>query len=178
MTRKATMKQSVKKAVAGGVTIPIARGRGAAGRKTLQSVVAATIVMSPPPKVTKSSALAAVAPTVMLSSSPKLTKRAAAATARRELLDSMMDSVMLSSSPKVTKTAAAATALELLDSGTKPLTGFQRKVLRALCRVPAGQVTTYKQLAQSIQCSSTQAVGQAVSFYFYSAHFMYLYRLA
>jgi methylated-DNA-[protein]-cysteine S-methyltransferase len=64
--------------------------------------------------------------------------------------------------PKGDPDAAAAAARKLLDSGTKPLTCFQRKVLQALCRVPAGHVTTYKQLAQSIHCSSTQAVGQAL----------------
>jgi methylated-DNA-[protein]-cysteine S-methyltransferase len=53
-------------------------------------------------------------------------------------------------------------ALKLLESGAKPLTGFQRKVLQALCRVPAGHVTTYKHLAQSIHCCSNQAVGQAL----------------
>jgi methylated-DNA-[protein]-cysteine S-methyltransferase len=42
------------------------------------------------------------------------------------------------------------------------LTPFQVQVYTALCRVPAGRVTTYKHLAVTINCKSSQAVGQAL----------------
>ena len=42
------------------------------------------------------------------------------------------------------------------------ITPFQKSVYTALCRVPAGSVTTYRHLAQSIHCGSSQAVGQAL----------------
>jgi methylated-DNA-[protein]-cysteine S-methyltransferase len=51
-----------------------------------------------------------------------------------------------------------------LDNDGKPiqLTPFQRKVYSALCHVPEGNVTTYKSLANYINCSSNQAIGQAL----------------
>jgi methylated-DNA-[protein]-cysteine S-methyltransferase len=42
------------------------------------------------------------------------------------------------------------------------LTPFQSQVYLALCQVPQGQVTTYKNIATQINCKSTQAVGQAL----------------
>ena len=39
---------------------------------------------------------------------------------------------------------------------------FQQKVYTACQRIPEGQVTTYKHLAQAIDCGSSQAVGQAL----------------
>ena len=39
---------------------------------------------------------------------------------------------------------------------------FKRKVYEACLRVPKGRVTTYKALAASIDCGSSQAVGQAL----------------
>lgn len=52
--------------------------------------------------------------------------------------------------------------LALLASGRQSVTPFQRKVLEALCHVPEGKVTTYKNLAKHINCKSHQAVGQAL----------------
>eukprot|EP00977_Amphora_coffeiformis_P010623 scaffold2501_cov174-Amphora_coffeaeformis.AAC.19 len=52
--------------------------------------------------------------------------------------------------------------LDLLASGKHPVTPFQKKVLQALCLVPEGKVTTYKYLAQEVNCASHQAVGQAL----------------
>ena len=51
---------------------------------------------------------------------------------------------------------------QLLQSGSKRVTPFQKTVLAALCRVPPGQVTTYKLLADVVKCNSCQAVGQAL----------------
>ncbi len=42
------------------------------------------------------------------------------------------------------------------------VTDFQRKVYAATAKIPVGQVTTYKLLAQYINCGSCQAVGQAL----------------
>ena len=42
------------------------------------------------------------------------------------------------------------------------VTPFQAKVLDALLQVPDGKVTTYKGIAQAINCGSNQAVGQAL----------------
>lgn len=42
------------------------------------------------------------------------------------------------------------------------ITPFQKSVYTALCCVPVGSVTTYRHLAQSIHCGSSQAVGQAL----------------
>jgi methylated-DNA-[protein]-cysteine S-methyltransferase len=42
------------------------------------------------------------------------------------------------------------------------LTKFQRVVYKALCGVPRGKVTSYKALAKSIHCKSSQAIGQAL----------------
>jgi len=44
----------------------------------------------------------------------------------------------------------------------KGLTAFQRRVYRALARVPRGRVTTYGRLAARIGCRSPRAVGQAL----------------
>lgn len=42
------------------------------------------------------------------------------------------------------------------------LTPFQSQVYLALCQVPQGHVTTYKNIATQINCKSSQAVGQAL----------------
>ncbi len=42
------------------------------------------------------------------------------------------------------------------------LSPFQRAVYGALCRVPAGRVTTYAALAHAVGCRSPRAVGQAL----------------
>lgn len=42
------------------------------------------------------------------------------------------------------------------------VTDFQRKVYAATAKIPSGQVTTYKLLAQYLNCGSCQAVGQAL----------------
>ena len=39
---------------------------------------------------------------------------------------------------------------------------FRRAVFAALCRVPAGQVTTYGDLARAVGCRSPRAIGQAL----------------
>jgi methylated-DNA-[protein]-cysteine S-methyltransferase len=39
---------------------------------------------------------------------------------------------------------------------------FQRRVYEATRKIPSGKVTTYKHLAKSIHCGSSQAVGQAL----------------
>jgi methylated-DNA-[protein]-cysteine S-methyltransferase len=44
----------------------------------------------------------------------------------------------------------------------RPPTAFEQKVYAALLKIPSGRVTTYKLLAQSIRCHSSQAVGQAL----------------
>ena len=41
-------------------------------------------------------------------------------------------------------------------------TPFQKRVYAALALVPRGRVTTYKQLAECLGCSSCRAVGQAL----------------
>jgi methylated-DNA-[protein]-cysteine S-methyltransferase len=46
-------------------------------------------------------------------------------------------------------------------TGTGP-TPFQSRVYLAVCRIPEGQVTTYKNIATHIDCKSCQAVGQAL----------------
>jgi methylated-DNA-[protein]-cysteine S-methyltransferase len=65
--------------------------------------------------------------------------------------------------------AAAATVSSSLANNNSStwrqdphLTPFQRRVYDAVCRVPAGRVVTYKSLAESIDCRSCQAVGQAL----------------
>eukprot|EP00339_Tiarina_fusa_P029351 CAMPEP_0117026380 /NCGR_PEP_ID=MMETSP0472-20121206/19404_1 /TAXON_ID=693140 ORGANISM="Tiarina fusus, Strain LIS" /NCGR_SAMPLE_ID=MMETSP0472 /ASSEMBLY_ACC=CAM_ASM_000603 /LENGTH=136 /DNA_ID=CAMNT_0004733379 /DNA_START=101 /DNA_END=511 /DNA_ORIENTATION=- len=44
----------------------------------------------------------------------------------------------------------------------KQITPFRAKVFDALLEVPAGKVTTYKLLAERIDCKSSQAIGQAL----------------
>ncbi len=41
-------------------------------------------------------------------------------------------------------------------------TPFEQRVYDALCLVPEGQVTTYRDLGQAIGCGSSQAIGQAL----------------
>jgi methylated-DNA-[protein]-cysteine S-methyltransferase len=42
------------------------------------------------------------------------------------------------------------------------VTPFQQKVYAALKKIPRGKVTTYKLLAKSLGCNSSQAIGQAL----------------
>ena len=42
------------------------------------------------------------------------------------------------------------------------LTSFQEKVLTAVSQIPKGRVTTYKLLAEHLQCASPRAIGQAL----------------
>ena len=42
------------------------------------------------------------------------------------------------------------------------MTEFRRRVYESLRRVPAGRVTTYRLLADSVDCRSCRAVGQAL----------------
>jgi len=41
-------------------------------------------------------------------------------------------------------------------------TTFETRVYEALCRVPAGNVVTYKTLGSAVDCSSGQAIGNAM----------------
>jgi len=41
-------------------------------------------------------------------------------------------------------------------------TAFEHRVYEALMLVPAGRVTTYKDLGEAIGCRSSQAIGQAL----------------
>jgi methylated-DNA-[protein]-cysteine S-methyltransferase len=52
-------------------------------------------------------------------------------------------------------------ATRVLKKGVGP-TPFQSQVYLAVCQVPEGQVTTYKNIATHINCKSSQAVGQAL----------------
>jgi methylated-DNA-[protein]-cysteine S-methyltransferase len=62
----------------------------------------------------------------------------------------------------------AATARKILAAAVRthtnatPATPFQLRVYLALCQVPAGSVTTYKDIGTHIGCKSSQAVGQAL----------------
>ena len=47
-------------------------------------------------------------------------------------------------------------------SACAAVTAFQRKVYKAVARIPRGRVTTYRLLAESIKCGSFRAVGQAL----------------
>lgn len=42
------------------------------------------------------------------------------------------------------------------------ITKFQARVYAATCSIPKGMVTTYKLLGESIGCSCSQAIGQAL----------------
>ncbi len=44
----------------------------------------------------------------------------------------------------------------------RPPTKFEQKVYAALSRVPKGKVTTYKALADVVQCGSPRAIGGAM----------------
>lgn len=39
---------------------------------------------------------------------------------------------------------------------------FQRRVYRAIARIPRGRVSTYRLVARAVGCASCQAVGQAL----------------
>ena len=43
------------------------------------------------------------------------------------------------------------------------VTAFQQRVYDAVCLIPRGKVTTYKSLAEFINCASAQAIGQALA---------------
>lgn len=53
---------------------------------------------------------------------------------------------------------------ELVQNGekSKRISPFQRGVYEAICDIPEGKVTTYKLLANYLNCRSAQAVGQAL----------------
>lgn len=42
------------------------------------------------------------------------------------------------------------------------ITFFQQKVFNAVAQIPEGRVTTYKLVAEYLQCHSSQAIGQAL----------------
>lgn len=65
---------------------------------------------------------------------------------------------------KTSASSASNAGLAALQSSPQAatLTPFRRSVLEALCRVPAGKVTTYKHLAAAVDCGSPRAVGQAL----------------
>ncbi|MCE9519011.1 MAG: MGMT family protein [Verrucomicrobia bacterium] len=44
----------------------------------------------------------------------------------------------------------------------RPPTPFEEKVYAATRRIPRGKVSTYRLIGKSIQCESSQAVGQAL----------------
>lgn len=52
--------------------------------------------------------------------------------------------------------------LERAIADQQGLTPFQRKIYLCLCRVPHGQVTTYRDLANAAGCAGSRAVGQAL----------------
>ena len=60
------------------------------------------------------------------------------------------------------KQASLLLQKDIINKQQLTTTPFQVKVYAALCRVPKGRVTTYKHLAASIACGSSQAVGQAL----------------
>ena len=45
---------------------------------------------------------------------------------------------------------------------TRKPTAFEQRVYDALCRVPSGNVVTYKTLGLAVGCGSGQAIGQAM----------------
>lgn len=45
---------------------------------------------------------------------------------------------------------------------SKMITSFQWEVFQHLMTIPAGKVTTYKQIAKAIKCNSSRAIGQAL----------------
>ncbi|MEI6970120.1 MAG: MGMT family protein [bacterium] len=45
---------------------------------------------------------------------------------------------------------------------TRPATSFENMVYDSVRRIPAGRVSTYGAVARAVQCSSPQAVGQAL----------------
>lgn len=63
---------------------------------------------------------------------------------------------------KKSSPSESSTAMDLLLQQRSRLTPFQFRVLRALCQVPPGKVTTYKELARAVHCKSHQAIGQAL----------------
>ena len=53
---------------------------------------------------------------------------------------------------------------EKMDKAVKEgkISSFRAGVLKALLEIPEGRVTTYKHLAQYVNCASSQAIGQAI----------------
>lgn len=45
---------------------------------------------------------------------------------------------------------------------SKMITSFQFQVYMHLMTIPAGKVTTYKQIAKAIKCNSSRAIGQCL----------------
>ncbi len=44
----------------------------------------------------------------------------------------------------------------------RPPTAFEQRVYAAISQIPAGCVTTYRELARYLDCGSAQAIGQAL----------------
>jgi methylated-DNA-[protein]-cysteine S-methyltransferase len=67
----------------------------------------------------------------------------------------------MSKSPMVVHSPLGLTLLHKkgADMG---LSQFRMHVLTSLCQIPAGKVTTYKDLARHVNCKSFQAIGQAL----------------
>lgn len=49
-----------------------------------------------------------------------------------------------------------------MKQNEKALSEFRKKVFAATKKIPRGKVTTYKLLAEAIQCRSSRAIGQAL----------------
>lgn len=64
--------------------------------------------------------------------------------------------------PEMTRPLNHVLALERSIDSCPELTCFQRKVYRALCHVPSGRVTTYRDLAHAAGSASARAVGSAL----------------
>jgi methylated-DNA-[protein]-cysteine S-methyltransferase len=64
--------------------------------------------------------------------------------------------------PRDTMHSSNKTCCKLLHTGSHKLSDFQIKVYTALCQVPLGTVTTYKELAAYVGCNSSRAIGQAL----------------
>ena len=56
--------------------------------------------------------------------------------------------------------------LEKIDAAVEDgeISSFRAGVLKALLEIPKGRVTTYKYLAEHVNCASSQSIGQAIKF--------------
>lgn len=91
----------------------------------------------------------------------KRTSRGSSSSGKAQKSTATVTSKIKMKSPPIALLASSP-GLALLASGQHAVTPFQKKVLEALCEVPEGKVTTYKYLAQHVNCGSQQAVGQAL----------------